>query len=367
MVIFLSRSDLCVLAVNCVFAKLSSGILTFRAETQESRKDPKGKQRLEVANKRRMFKQTYLVTGGAGFIGSHIVERLVRDGHRVRVLDDFSSGKESNLESFRKEIELVRGDIRDAAVVNEATKDVDIVFHEAALGSVPRSVADPLTTHEVNMTGTLNVLLAAREAGVKRVVYASSSSVYGETPVLPKSEDMTPQPLSPYALSKLVGEHYASVFKHIYGFDVVALRYFNIFGPRQDPESQYAAVIPRFITALLEGKSPVVYGDGLQSRDFTYVDNVVEANLLASEADGAGAKAFNVACGGRYTLLDLLAKLKQILGSDIEPIHEAARAGDVKDSQASIAAAQRELGYKVSVGFEEGLHKTAAWYQSQMR
>jgi len=206
----------------------------------------------------------------------------------------------------------------------------------------------------------------AREAGVKRVVYASSSSVYGETPVLPKREEMTPQPLSPYALSKLVGEHYASVFKHVYGFEVVALRYFNIFGPRQDLESQYAAVIPRFITALLEGKSPVVYGDGLQSRDFTYVDNVVDANLLASEAGGVAGQAFNVACGGRYTLLDLLARLKEILGSDIEPIHEPSRAGDVRDSQASIEAAERALGYRVSVGFEEGLQRTAGWYRAQI-
>jgi len=312
-----------------------------------------------------MSKQTYLVTGGAGFIGSHLAERLVRDGHRVRVLDDFSSGKESNIESFRSQVDVMRGDIRNATIVNAATRGVDIVFHEAALGSVPRSVADPLTTHEVNMTGTLNVLLAARDAGVKRVVYASSSSVYGETPVLPKKEGMTPQPLSPYALSKLVGEHYASVFKHVYGFEVAALRYFNIFGPRQDPESQYAAVIPRFITALLEGKPPVVYGDGLQSRDFTYVDNVVEANLLASEAMGAAGKAFNVACGGRYTLLDLLAKLTEILGSEIEPVHEAPRAGDVKDSQASIEAAERALGYRVKVGFDEGLRRTAAWYQAQ--
>jgi len=312
-----------------------------------------------------MPKQTYLVTGGAGFIGGHICERLVRDGHSVRVLDDFSSGKESNLESFRDKIDLVRGDIRDAPLVNEAMNGVDIVFHEAALGSVPRSVADPLTTHEVNMTGTLNVLLAAREAGVKRVVYASSSSVYGETPVLPKREEMTPQPLSPYAISKLVGEHYATVFTHVYDFEVVALRYFNIFGPRQDPESQYAAVIPRFLTALLNGKAPVVYGDGLQSRDFTYVDNVVEANLLASEADGAAGRAFNIACGGRYTLLDLLARLKIILGSDIEPIHEAGRAGDVRDSQASIEAAQRALGYRVSVDFDEGLRRTAEWYRAQ--
>ena len=310
-----------------------------------------------------MSKRAYLVTGGAGFIGSHIAERLVRDGHTVRVLDDFSSGKETNLDSFRKDIEIINGDIRDADLVKRATRGVEIVFHEAALGSVPRSVVDPLTTHEVNMTGTLNVFLAARDAGVKRVVYASSSSIYGETPVLPKREDMIPQPLSPYALSKLVGEHYASVFKQIYGFEIVSLRYFNIFGPRQDPESQYAAVVPRFITALLSGKAPVVYGDGLQSRDFTYVDNVVNANLLASEAEGIGGRAFNVACGGRYTLLELLARLKAILGSGIEPIHEAARAGDVRDSQASIEAAEHGFGYRVSVDFDEGVRRTVDWFR----
>ena len=310
-----------------------------------------------------MPKRAYLVTGGAGFIGSHITERLVRDGHAVRVLDDFSSGKETNLDSFRKDIEIIHGDIRDADVVKRATKGVDIVFHEAALGSVPRSVMDPLTTHEVNMTGTLNVFLAARDSGVKRVVYASSSSVYGETPVLPKREDMTAQPLSPYALSKLVGEHYSSVFKQIYAFEIVSLRYFNIFGPRQDPESQYAAVVPRFITALLNGKAPVVYGDGLQSRDFTYVDNVVNANLLASEAEGIAGRAFNVACGGRYTLLELLARLKEILGSDIEPVHEAARAGDVRDSQASIEAAEQGFGYRVSVDFDEGVRRTVDWFR----
>jgi nucleoside-diphosphate-sugar epimerase len=313
-----------------------------------------------------MTKRAYLVTGGAGFIGSHITERLVRAGHPVRVLDNFSSGHEANLESFRSGVELIRGDICDKQLVSEATKGVDVVFHEAALGSVPRSVADPVTTHEVNITGTLNVLLAARDAGVKRVVYASSSSVYGETPVLPKREEMMVQPLSPYALSKLVGEHYASVFKHVYSFEVVSLRYFNIFGPRQDPESQYAAVIPRFITALLDGKSPVVYGDGLQSRDFTFVDNVVNANLLAAEADGVAGREFNVACGGRYTLLDLLGKVKEILGSDIEPIHEAARPGDVRDSQASIDAAQQALGYRVSVDFEEGLRKTVDWYRERV-
>lgn len=313
-----------------------------------------------------MAKRVYLVTGGAGFIGSHIVERLVREGNQVRVLDDLSSGNEANLGAFRSAVEFIRGDIRDAQLVKDATKGVGIVFHEAALGSVPRSVADPVTTHEVNITGTLNVFLAARDAGVKRVVYASSSSVYGETPVLPKREEMTPQPLSPYALSKLVGEHYASVFKHVYDFEVVALRYFNIFGPRQDPQSQYAAVIPRFITALLAGTSPTVYGDGLQSRDFTYVENVVNANLLAAEAEGIAGRAFNVACGGRYTLLDLLARLKEIIGSDIDPIHEDARAGDVRDSQASIEAAEKAFGYQVSKGFEEGLRNTVDWYRTQL-
>jgi len=313
-----------------------------------------------------MTKRAFLVTGGAGFIGSHICERLVRDGHTVRVLDDFSSGKEENLVDFGADVELIRGDIRDVDIVKRATKGVDVVFHEAALGSVPRSVADPVTTHEVNITGTLNVFLAARDAGVKRVVYASSSSVYGETPELPKRETMAPQPLSPYALSKLAGEHYAAVFKHIYDFEIVALRYFNIFGPRQDPESQYAAVIPRFITALLEGRPPVVYGDGGQSRDFTFVDNVVEANLLAAESQAAAGQAFNVACGGRYTLLELLDQLKQILGSSIEPVHEEARAGDVRDSQASIDAAVKTLNYKVSVGFDEGLRKTVAWYQGRV-
>ena len=312
-----------------------------------------------------MGKRLYLVTGGAGFIGSHICERLLKEGHSVRVLDNFFSGKESNLKDLGGEVDLARGDIRDSQFVADAMKGVHVVFHEAALGSVPRSVADPITTHDVNMTGTLNVLLAARDTGVKRVVYASSSSVYGETQELPKHEGITPQPLSPYALSKLAGEHYISVFNHVYGFEAVALRYFNIFGPRQDPESQYAAVIPKFVTALLEGKPPVIYGDGLQSRDFTYVENVVEANLLASEADAVAGRAFNVACGGRYSLLELLDKMKQILGSDIQPVHEPARAGDVRDSQASIEAARSSFGYQVKVDFDEGLRRTVEWFQTQ--
>lgn len=312
-----------------------------------------------------MEKRIYLVTGGAGFIGSHICERLLRDGHRVRVFDNFSSGKEENLRDLGGEVETIHADIRDARAVQDATKGVHVVFHEAALGSVPRSVADPLTTHDTNITGTLNVLLAARDAGVRRVVYASSSSVYGETPTLPKHEEITPQPLSPYALSKLAGEHYINIFNHVYGFEAVSLRYFNIFGPRQDPESQYAAVIPKFVTALLKGVPPTVYGDGQQSRDFTYVENVVEANLLASEAEGVAGRFFNVACGGRYTLLELLGRIKEILGSGVNPVHEPARAGDVKDSQASIEAAERALGYRVKVDFDEGLRRTVAWFKAQ--
>ncbi|HMG35236.1 MAG TPA: SDR family oxidoreductase [Blastocatellia bacterium] len=312
-----------------------------------------------------MSKKSYLVTGGAGFIGSHIAERLVRDGHRVRVIDNLVSGKEANLEPIRNDVEFIKADIRDRAAVSRVMQGVEIVFHEAALGSVPRSVADPLTTHEVNITGTLNVLMAARDASVRRVVYASSSSVYGETLELPKRESMSPDPVSPYALSKLAAEHYISVFKRVYGFEGVALRYFNIFGPRQDPESQYAAVIPRFVTALLQGERPTVYGDGHQSRDFTYVENVVQANLLASEAGDVSGRAFNVACGGRYSLLELLERLRDIIGADVDPIHEAARAGDVRDSQASIEAAQRGFGYSVQVPFEEGLRRTVEWYKAR--
>jgi nucleoside-diphosphate-sugar epimerase len=310
-----------------------------------------------------MGKRNYLVTGGAGFIGSHLVERLVGDGHSVRVLDDFSAGKEENLAPLADKIEILRGDIREIDVVRDAVKEIEVVFHEAALGSVPRSVADPQSTHDVNITGTLNVLLAARDAGARRVVFASSSSVYGETLELPKHEAMMPQPLSPYALSKLTGEYYLSVFKQVYDFEAVALRYFNIFGPQQDPNSHYAAVMPKFATALLNGERPIIYGDGLQSRDFTYVENVVEANLLASEAEGIAGQAFNVACGGRYTLLDLLSEMKKILGSDLEPIHESPRAGDVRDSQASIKAAEEGFGYRVTVGFEEGLRRTVEWYR----
>jgi UDP-N-acetylglucosamine/UDP-N-acetyl-alpha-D-glucosaminouronate 4-epimerase len=310
-----------------------------------------------------MGEKLYLVTGGAGFIGSHIVERLVREGHRVRVLDDFSSGKEKNLASFAEDVEVIRGDIRDASAVRQATRGVEVVFHEGAIGSVFRSVADPVTTHEVNVSGTVNVLLAAKESGVRRVVFASSSSVYGDSEVLPKHEELRPNPVSPYAVSKLAAEYYMSVFHKVYGVEAVSLRYFNIFGPRQDPESEYAAVIPRFVTALLGGRRPVIYGDGLQSRDFTYVQNVVEANLLASKAAGVSGGVFNVACGRTYTLLDLLGRLKSIVGSEVEPVHEPARAGDVRDSLASIEAAGRGFGYRVGVDFGEGLARTVEWYR----
>jgi nucleoside-diphosphate-sugar epimerase len=308
--------------------------------------------------------KTYLVTGGAGFIGSHLSERLIREGHSVRVLDDFSSGKIENLESVRDKVEIIRGDVRDINLVREAMDGVEVVFHQAAIGSVPRSVADPLATHEANITGTLNVLMAARDAGVRRVIYASSSSVYGEGAQLPKREDMMPQPLSPYALSKLAGEYYCAVFYRVYGLESVSLRYFNIFGPRQDPTSQYAAVIPRFIAALIEGQPPIIYGDGMQSRDFTYVENAVEANLLAAEARGVAGRAFNVACGNRYTLLELLDRLKRIIGCRVEPLHEAPRPGDIRHSQASIEAAKAALGYRVAVDFDEGLRRTVEWYKA---
>ncbi|HKV38772.1 MAG TPA: SDR family oxidoreductase [Blastocatellia bacterium] len=311
-----------------------------------------------------MAKGIYLVTGGAGFIGSHICDRLVRDGQRVRVLDNFSTGKEENLKAISGYVDVVRADLRDLAVVRSAMEGVETVFHQGAMGSVPKSIVNPLAAHEINITGTLNVLLAARDAGIRRVVYASSSSVYGETPVLPKEEDMRPQPLSPYALSKLSAEQYCMVFSQVYGLETVALRYFNIFGPRQDPTSDYAAVVPKFVTSLLQGRAPVIYGDGLQSRDFTYIDNVVEANLLASEASAASGHYVNIACGGRYNLLELLGTIKEITGSQLDPVHEPSRAGDVRDSQASIEAARAILGYKVIVDFREGVRRTVDWYRA---
>jgi nucleoside-diphosphate-sugar epimerase len=314
----------------------------------------------------------YLVTGGAGFIGSNIVEALLRRGERVVVFDDFSTGRRDNLAAAVRgrpagapEPEVVDGDIRDAAAVTRAMRGVTHVLHQAALPSVQRSVEDPLSSHEVNATGTLRLLLAARDAGVRRFVYASSSSVYGDTPTLPKIETMTPSPQSPYAVSKLAGEHYCRNFHALYGLETVALRYFNIFGPRQDPSSQYAAVIPNFVRAAAGGAAPTVYGDGLQSRDFTYIDNAVQANLLACEAPAAAAGgAYNVGCGESATLLDLLRLLGGIAGAPVRPVHAPPRAGDVRHSLASIEAARAALGYAPDVGLEEGLRRTVAWFRA---
>jgi len=307
---------------------------------------------------------TYLVTGGAGFIGSNIVDELLRRGQRVRVLDNFATGREENVADFVTRVEMIRADVRDEDAVDAAVKGVDYVLHQAALASVPRSIADPAANNQVNAQGTLNVLMAARKHGVKRVVYASSSSIYGDSQELPKVEGMIPNPKSPYAVAKLAAEYYCRVYGELHGLPTVSLRYFNVFGPRQDPGSQYSAVIPLFVKALLEGQSPHIYGDGEQSRDFTYVSNVVDANLLACEADVTGARVYNIACGGRYTLNQLFAALRERIGSSVSPVYGATRPGDVKHSMAGIDRIQRELGYKVGVSFEEGIDRTVQWYQT---
>ena len=305
----------------------------------------------------------YLVTGGAGFIGSHIVEELVKRGEKVRVLDNFSTGKRENILPFLDRIELIEGDVRSYHIVREAVDGVDFVLHQAALPSVPRSIKDPITTNEVNVGGTLNILNAALDAKVKRVVYASSSSIYGNSEVLPKREDMPPNPMSPYAVSKLAGEKYCQVFSEVYGLETVCLRYFNVFGPRQDPNSQYSAVIPKFIMAIKKGDQPMIYGDGKQSRDFTFVANVVEANLLACQVNSALGEVFNIACGKRYSLLGLVSKLNEIFGNNIEPIFTEPRKGDVRHSLASIVKAKKLIGYNPSVGFEQGLRKVVVYYE----
>jgi len=306
----------------------------------------------------------YLVTGGAGFIGSHLAEALLGQGDRVRILDNFSTGRWENLDAFRNSpwLEVVEADLRDGDAVRGAVEGVAVVFHQGALPSVPRSVKDPATSHAVNATGTLNVLIASREAGVKRVVYASSSSVYGNTRRLPKHETIRPQPLSPYAASKLAGENYCLAFWNTWGLETVSLRYFNVFGPRQRPDSPYAAVIPKFISALMDGRQPLIYGDGRQSRDFTYVANVVQANLRAARAPAAAGKVFNVACGEAHSLLELLSYLAGIVGASVTPVHEPPRAGDVRDSLADIGRAKRLLGYLPGVSFEQGLALTAQWF-----
>jgi nucleoside-diphosphate-sugar epimerase len=305
-----------------------------------------------------------LVTGGAGFIGSNLTEELLKKGHVVRVLDDFSTGKRENLIFDVKypSLKVIEGDIRDLHTCQKAVEGMEYVFHQGALPSVQRSVEDPETSNAVNVGGTLNILLAARGKGVKRVIYASSSSVYGDTPTLPKHEEMPTNPLSPYALQKYVGEHYCRLFYQLYGLETISLRYFNIFGPKQDPNSLYSAVIPKFIDALVQDRPPVIFGDGEQSRDFTYIENVVQANLLAMSAEHLHGEAINIACGKRISLNQLLNVLKEILGSKIFPLYQESRKGDVKHSLADIRKGKEIVGYEPTVGVEIGLKKTADFF-----
>jgi len=300
----------------------------------------------------------YLVTGGAGFIGSHIAESLLEAGGTVRLFDNFATGRETNLLALKGQAEFLHGDLRDVEDVKAAVKGVEVIFHQGALASVPRSIADPVTSLETNINGTQNVLLAARDAGVRRVVYASSSSVYGNTPALPKYEEMPTNPMSPYAVQKLTGELLCGVFTRIYKLETVALRYFNVFGPRQDPASEYAAVIPRFLMALIEGRRPVVFGDGEQTRDFTYIANVVQANLLAATAPDAIGYAINVGCGVQISLNAMLRIAGEILGVAVDAEYREPRQGDVHDSLADISRAQRLLGYQPAIDFREGLGRT---------
>ena len=304
----------------------------------------------------------YLVTGGSGFIGSNIVEYLVNKGEQVRILDNFSTGRRENLADLEDKIEIIDGDIKDYWTVTEAVSGIDYILHQAALPSVPRSVKNPLTSNEVNVNGTLNLLEAARLAKVKKFVMASSSSVYGESEELPKHEKMRPSPLSPYAVTKLTNEYYLKVYWELYGLPTVALRYFNIFGPKQNPNSEYAAVIPKFITCLLEGKAPLVFGDGEQSRDFTYIENAVQANVLAATNNNIVGDYFNVACGGQYTLNEMLDMLRKIIGSDVKADYKPTREGDIKHSYAAIDKLTK-FGYNPSVSFEEGLKRTVEFYK----
>jgi UDP-N-acetylglucosamine/UDP-N-acetyl-alpha-D-glucosaminouronate 4-epimerase len=306
----------------------------------------------------------YLVTGGVGFIGSNTVDELVRRGHSVVVLDDCSSGKEDNLAEIRNKITFIKGSITDIEVVRKAMHEAEYVLHLAARTSVPRSVKDPIETNKINIDGTLNVLVAAKELKVKRVVFAASSSAYGETPTLPKVETMQPQPISPYGVTKYVGELYGQAFGKCYGLENVALRYFNIFGPHQDPGSPYSGVLAKFCTAFVEDTQPIVFGDGEQTRDFTYVENAVQANLLAFEAPNVSGKVFNVGVGGRISLNAVLGELGKITGKIIEAKYEPPRDGDIRDSQADISQAREFLGYDPQVSFEEGLARTFEWYRA---
>ena len=304
----------------------------------------------------------YLVTGGAGFIGSHLTEELVRRGERVRVVDNLSTGKRQNIAHLTS-VEFIEGDLADVDVARRAVKGIDYVLHQAAIPSVPRSVQDPITSNRANIDASLNILVAARDAGVKRLVYAGSSSAYGNTPTLPKTETMPTAPLSPYALQKLVAEQYCEMFTRLYGLETVTIRYFNVFGPRQDPSSPYSGVISLFISALCDGRQPTIYGDGEHTRDFTYVANVVDGVLRACHAAGASGEVINVATGGRISLNTLFKTIRDLVNARVEPIYAAPRPGDVKDSQADIAKARQLLGYEPIVRFEEGLARTVAWYR----
>lgn len=303
-----------------------------------------------------------LVTGGGGFIGSHLAARLCALGHEVRILDNFSTGSRANLIPFLDDVELIEGDIQSYERVNTAVRGCEVIFHQAALPSVPRSVQDPLTSNAANVIGTLNVLLAARDSDIRRVVFASSSSVYGANETLPKHEDLPAAPISPYAVAKLAGEGYCRSFSAVYGLETVALRYFNVFGPGQDPLSQYAAVIPNFITACLAGDPLTIFGDGEQSRDFSYIGNVVDANLLAGEAGGVAGKTFNIATGHRISLNALVDELRSLTGREIEVRNEPARRGDVRHSLADLSRAKAELGYAPAIDFREGLRLTLEAY-----
>jgi len=303
------------------------------------------------------------VTGGAGFIGSNICRKLISQGCFVRVIDNLITGKKSNLADIIDKIEFIEADMGDEGIARTAMKDIDVVLHQGALPSVPRSIDDPAATHKHCVDATLTLLLAARDAGIKRFVYASSSSAYGDTPMLPKVETMRPEPLSPYAVGKLVGEHYAKVFCNVFGLETISLRYFNVFGPFQDPTSQYAAAIPAFVTAILKDEPPTVFGDGEQSRDFTYVDNVVEANLVAARAEHTAGEVVNIAYGQAITVNDVIDMVNELVGKNIKPIYDAPRPGDVRHSLADITLAQKLIGFKPTVSFKEGLQKAISWYR----
>jgi len=310
--------------------------------------------------------ERFLVTGGAGFIGSNICKELVSQGCFVRVIDNLLTGKKSNLEDFIDKIEFIEADMGDENIARTAMKGIDVVLHQGALPSVPRSVDDPAATHKHCVDATFTLLLAARDAGIKRFVYASSSSAYGDTPTLPKVETMPPMPLSPYAVGKLVGEYYCSVFYEVFGLETISLRYFNVFGPHQDPTSQYAAAIPAFVTAILKDKPPTVFGDGLQSRDFTYIDNVVDANLLAARAEHTGGEVLNIACGQAVTVNETIDIINELLGKSIKPIYDPPRPGDVKHSLADITLAEKLLSYKPAISFKQGLQKAITWYRESL-